>query len=131
MLLSCTQAQVKEKWQRIATYEDSTVDLNVANVIFSTAFSGRLRFRITLSKAIPLSKGFAVKYKSVIETVEFKCDVRQYRVNKVEMFDGRGEEIDLAQREAENEWKEVRNTGIWERLYKSGCELIRVRKRNP
>ena len=74
ILMSSVSAQEKVHWQRFATFADYTADLDTSQVTFSTAFSGRVRFRISLSKPEPISKANLMKYRSVIETFEFQCE---------------------------------------------------------
>src|SRR5688572_26634266 len=86
-------AQEQEKWQRITTLEDSVIEMNISTVVFSTGGIGRVKFRFSLSKPEPVREMPGVKYQSFIETVEFKCDERQYRLYDVTLLNRKGDPI--------------------------------------
>ena len=47
-------AQEEDKWRRLYTFDDATVEVSTSNIRFGTDFTGRVRFRLTLSKSGPL-----------------------------------------------------------------------------
>ncbi|HEY7546513.1 MAG TPA: surface-adhesin E family protein [Blastocatellia bacterium] len=123
--------QEEDKWKRLYTYEDSAVDIETSNIIFSSDFTGRVRFRITLSKPQTLGGGADVKYKSVIETMEFKCPERRYRVVAVKRFDGKGNMVQSSEAEPPPEWKTAGLGSMMGKFMEAGCEAIYEKKRNP
>ena len=72
-----------------------------------------------------------VKYKSVIETVEFKCPERQYRVIEVKRFDSKGRVVDADQIEPVVAWKEIASGTMMDKLLEPACKIIYEKKRNP
>ncbi len=123
--------QEKDEWQRLYTLEDSTIDVSNSNIVFGTDFTGRIKFRITLSKPQPISKNATVKYKSVIETIEFKCTERQYRIFDVKRFDSKGNTIDSNETQRSMEWKDIKLGSMMDKFLAPGCETIYKKKRNP
>ncbi|MEW6130158.1 MAG: surface-adhesin E family protein [Acidobacteriota bacterium] len=130
ILVPFVQAQEKTKWQRIATYEDSIVSLDISNVTFSTSFSGRVRFRLELAKSEPVSKGQTLKYRSLIQTIDFICEERKYRVFETLMFDSKGKPLDVEKPAPETQWQSVRAGGIMEQWLVAACRLIAEKKGN-
>lgn len=124
-------AQEKDRWQRISTFEDSTVDLDTSNVTFGTDFTGRVSFRISLSKPETVPGRKDVKYKSVIETIECRCPERLYRVFAVKRFDSKGKRVDSEETGPTAEWKSVKHGIVMGKLFTSACELIEEKRRNP
>lgn len=131
MLLSFTAAQEKDRWQRIYSSDDAAVDLNTSSVIFGADFTGRVQFRISLSKPEPAPGNKSVKYKSVIETMEFRCPDRLYRVVEVKRFDSKGNQVDTVEAKPSVEWNAVKSIGMMSKLFTHACELIYEKKKNP
>jgi hypothetical protein len=124
-------AQEKDHWQRIYSFDDATVDLNTSSVIFGPDFTGRVQFRISLSKPEPAPGNKGARYKSVIQTIEFRCPERLYRVVEVKRFDGKGNQIDSTETKPAEEWNGVKSGSLMSRLLTHGCELIYEKKKNP
>ncbi len=131
MLLSFTPAQEKDRWQTILSTDDATVGMNVSTVIFGTDYTGRVQFRITLSKPAPVAGKEGVRYKTVIETMEFRCPDRLYRVIDVKRFDSKGNQIDSNEAKPSVEWIPVKSSGLMSKMFTQGCELIYKKKSNP
>ena len=131
LLLTNYAIQEPDEWQRIYTLEDSAVDVSNSNIVFGTDFTGRIRFRITLSKPEPVSKNATVKYKTVIETIEFKCTERQYRIFDVKRFDSKGNIVDSTETERSMDWKDIRPRSMMDKFFTPGCATITEKKRNP
>jgi hypothetical protein len=122
--------QEKSKWQRLYTYEDSTVEVDASNIIFSTDFTGRVRFRFAFSKLQPLA-GKQVRYKSVIETIEFKCEQNRYRVVDVQRYDNKGTLVDSDAPTPSAVWEDVKARSMMEKFFQPGCHVIYEKRRNP
>src|SRR5204863_257343 len=78
LLLPITNAQEKEKWKRVITFDESVVDLNVSQVSFGEGDIARVKFRTTFSKLVPIRGGG--NYKVLIEEMDFRCQERLYRL---------------------------------------------------
>jgi hypothetical protein len=129
--LTTYTTQEPGEWQRIYTLEDSTVDVSNSNIVFGSDFTGRIRFRITLSKPEPVSKNATVKYKTVIEAIEFKCAERQYRIFDVKRFDSKGNTVDSDETQRSMEWKDIKPRSMMDKFFTPGCATITEKKRNP
>jgi Surface-adhesin protein E len=123
--------QEKDEWQRLYTFEDSTVDVSTSNIWFGTDFTGRIRFLLTLSKPEPVPGETGIKYKSVIETIEFRCSENLYRVVNVKRLDSKGNIIDPNEEQPTPVWKSVKAGSMMDKFYTPGCEVIYKKKRNP
>src|ERR1041384_3317578 len=88
------------KWQRLYTYEDSAVDVDPSHIVFSNEFTGRVTFRFVFSKSQQLAGGKPT-FTSVIETIEFKCEQRRYRVVDVKRYDKKENLVDSDPKRAE------------------------------
>jgi len=126
LLLPSTGAQEKDRWRRIITFEDSIVELNLSQVSFGEGNIGRVRFRTTYSKPVPIRGGGI--YKSLIETIEFRCAERQYRLVKEEFFDKKGSIINSMETKTTTEWKDIKTLSTMERLMIPACELIKEKR---
>jgi hypothetical protein len=131
VLLPTARAQEKEKWERVQVFEDSLIEIDKANVVFGSEFTGRVRFRISSDKSQPFPGKPLVKYKSEIETIEYKCGMEGgYRLFGLKRYDGKGNPLDSDEFKPETEWREVKGF-VATTLYNTACQLIRERKKNP
>jgi hypothetical protein len=124
-------AQEPEKWQRLMTLEDSSVDINVSTVVFNTKGSARVQFRFLLSKAQSVPEMPGAKYKSFIETIEFHCDQSLYRLYEITYFDDKGNAIRTDEKDVSAKWKPLDGKGFIDKLYGPACQLIYDKKKNP
>jgi hypothetical protein len=131
LLSVCLAAQEKARWQRLYTYDEAAVELDAANVTFASNFTGRVRIRFAYTKSQSPGGKAGVKYKSIIETMECKCEENQYRVMKIERFDGKGNCVAIEEAEPQAEWKSIAENRMRDRLFRPACRLIYEKKRNP
>jgi hypothetical protein len=131
LLCFSTPAQEKEQWQRVATFEDTTVDVDTTTVVFGSQFTGRVRLRFRSSKVQPVPGNTEAKSRVVIESVEFQCVERRYRVFSVEWLDDKGNKVDASEPRPDGEWKPVKAGSVMSKLMAPSCELISERRRNP
>src|SRR3954464_546263 len=66
-------AQQLPEWYRVYTLEESKIDMNTSLVTYGGKDIARVRFRWTFDKPEALSGEPRLKYKSVLEVIEFKC----------------------------------------------------------
>jgi hypothetical protein len=123
-------AQEKEQWRRVATFEDTTVDLDTSTVIVGSQFTGRVRLRFKSSKSQPIPGNTRTKSKIVIESVEFQCVEGRYRVVGVEWLDEKGNKIDESRPDQDGDWKPVKAGSVRSKLMTPSCELISEKRRN-
>lgn len=132
MLLAFTTAQEKDRWERIYSSDDAAVDLNTSSVIFGTDYTGRVQFRISLSKPETAPGNKDAKYKSVIQTIEFRCPDGRYRVVEVKRFNSKGNQVDTVEAKPSVEWNAVSSSSMMmNKLLTHGCKLIYEKKKNP
>jgi hypothetical protein len=106
------------------------VDADAGNVVFGSGFTGRVKFRFSYRRPQHLPDGRGIIYKSVIQTMELRCDEETYRVISVERLDNKGRSVDIEEN-GSSEWREARRGSMMERLIRPGCELINEKRRNP
>jgi hypothetical protein len=124
-------AQEKEQWRRVYTMEDAFVDINTAKVTFGERNIGRVRFRWVLAKPEALEEPPGVRYKTRLETIEFKCDERRYRLAETTLLDTKGKLIRTDEQDPLAEWKALKPGGIMEKLFSPACGLIQQKRRKP
>ncbi len=124
-------AQEKDKWQRITTLEDSVIEMNISTVVFSTGGIGRVKFRFSFSKPQPVREMPGVKYQSFIESIEFKCNERLYRLYDVTLFNSKGDLIRSDEKDPSAKWKDMTSGSLMNRLFTPGCRFIDEKRRNP
>ena len=70
--ISIRAQQEKEKWQRVYTGEESLIEINVSNFSFEPEGILRVRYRTIMSKPETVKETPGAKYKSRLETIDFK-----------------------------------------------------------
>ncbi len=131
VLFCVASAQEKEKWQRLYTFDTSVIDIDKANVVFNTKGTGRVRFRISLSKSATVPGEPTLTYKRIIQTMEYNCTEGLYRVFDITRYDGKGEVVQAEKIGGNGEWKSVYSASLTERLYEAACRLIREKRHDP
>ena len=131
----------RPKWQRVYTGEDSIIEIDLSRVTFveynvsrkvTFAYrSGRVSFRTTYSKPEALKEKPGVKYKSRLETIEFNCAAKRYRLYEATLLDEKGKPIKTFAWDPAAEWKEIKHGGMMEKLSGAACALIDEKRRNP
>jgi hypothetical protein len=106
------------------------VEVDAANVAFGSDFTGRVKFRFTYSTSQSLPKK-GIKYKRVIQTMDFECAESRYRIVTVERLDGKGKQVEFEKAQPEAEWKSLKSGNLLDNMFKAGCALINEKKKNP
>lgn len=138
-----TTAQEKEIWKRLYTGDDSTIEINISRITFGSASIGRARFRTVFSKVQPIPETPETKFKTRLETIEFKCpqteaDVikrysppdTEYRLYEATLLDEKGKVV-KSYEWSPLEWKQIKFGSVMEKLSGPACKLINEKERNP
>jgi hypothetical protein len=115
---SSLRAQVpSEDWRRVYTGEDSVIDLNPASLVFDSEHALRVTIRTVLSQSESLNRKSGTKYKSRIETLEFKTASAQYRYRQMIWLDSEGKTVLSDEFSPPPAWKPYKDGGMMYRLY--------------
>jgi hypothetical protein len=107
----------QERWQRVYTGDDSVIDVNVSSLKFDASHVLRMKFRTVLSKPESLRGEPGTKYKSRLETIEFKSIERQYRFLDVALIDSTGKTVQSSATNTAGDWKVLKDGGMMQRLF--------------
>ena len=126
-LLSCFPIPIlaqseKDSWRRVYTGEESIIDVNASSLTFEAGHILRVRFRTILSKAESLNQSPGTKYKSRLETIEFKLTEKQYRLYDTSLLDAAGKAVQSYEANSSEDWKVLKGM-IMSRLFNAACEL--------
>jgi hypothetical protein len=108
--------QTNDKWKRVYTGEDSVIDINAATLRFEHGSILRAGFRTILSKPQKLEGPAGAKFKSRLETIDFKASERRYRVWEASLRDSTGQ-ILLTTAQSTDDWRIIKAGGVIERLF--------------
>ena len=124
LLLFCLPASPQaqhEAWQRVFTGDEFTVDVNPTSLIFEPhAF--RAQFRTVFSTPEAISSNSPVKYKTRVETIEFKTD-KHYRYLEASLLDSAGRIVQSYPRNPSQDWKVFKDAGVTARLFDAARAL--------
>lgn len=112
-----------DDWRRVYTGEDSIIDLNPASLIFEPERVLRVTLRTVLSQPERLNRTSETKYKSRIETVEFKTALNEYRYRQMIWLDSAGKTVWSDEPGPPPAWKPYKNGGMMYRLFEAVREL--------
>jgi len=118
----CAQSE-KDLWRRVYTGEESVIDVNVPSLTLDIGHILRVRFRTVLSKPESLKEKPETKYKSRLETVEFKLTDKRYRFQDVVSLDSAGKTVQAYEANASDEWRVLRYGGMMQRLFEAARQL--------
>lgn len=112
------QAQeIKDKWQRVYTGEDSIIEINESNHTFESGRVMRIEIRTTLTKPEKISSTSETRYKTRLEKIDFKFTGKQYRVFETTIIDAAGKTLSSYQTQSVEDWRVTKPNGIMERLF--------------
>lgn len=130
----------KEKWQRVYTGEDSTIEMDISKVTFveydasrkvTFAYNaGRVGFRTIFSKPEALKENQGTKYKTRLETIEFNCAAKRYRLYEATLLDEKGKLVKTFARDPSAEWREIKSGGMMDKLSWAACKLIEEKRQS-
>lgn len=127
--LPAASSQEKDRWERVYTLEDATIAMNSTKVELRANGMGSVQFRWNFSEPQSLGGTPDTRYKTRIETVEFNCSRRRYRLTAFMLQDSKGKTVLAKELEpAELEWKFVKLGGMMERLLGPACKLIEEKR---
>ncbi len=121
MVLLCWSLPVaaqSDKWQRVYTAEEFLVDLKPATLTYQPGRVVRLQFRTIFYQPESLDQNS--KYKTRLETIEFRADKR-YRYYETTFLDSFGKK--LTSYSSSQEWKTFKPGGVTNRLYDAAISL--------
>src|SRR5205809_1026218 len=99
-------AQQLPEWYRVYTFDESIIEMNTSKVIIGGDI-GRVTFRWTFDQPETLQGNPQLKYKSRLETVEFRCTDGRYRYYEVSLLDAKGKTIHSELMRPPYQWHEV------------------------
>lgn len=121
--------QERDRWERVYTLEDATIAINSTKVELTGGGLGRVQFRWNFSEAQPVGEGSEAKYKTRVETVEFNCNRRRYRLTTFTLLDSKGKMVLSKELEPwQLEWRFVKAGGMMEKLLGPACRLMEQRR---
>ena len=115
--ISIRAQQEKEKWQRVYTGEESLIEINVSNFSFEPEGILRVRYRTIMSKPETVKETPGAKYKSRLETIDFKLNEKRYRLRETTLLDSIGKTVQSYEANSADDWKILKAGGIMERLF--------------
>ena len=127
---TAVSSQTLAEWFRVHTFDDkSVVELNTNYVMFSTAYSGRVRFRWIYENPQNLDRDAKIQFRSVLQEIAFDCRNTRFSRYETKWFDVEGKLLKTESLPALDQWQKV--SGVAGKLYNQACCLIELRKREP
>ena len=131
LLLSSTSVvgQRPPEWYRVYTFDESFIEMNTSNVILGGDI-GRVTFRWVFNQPEQLSHSSGLRYQRRLETIEFKCADKQYRMFEVVFLNSFGKAIRSEMMKPPYAWHALRSDVVMRTIFGPACELIEA-KLNP
>jgi len=125
VLLSFTSisAQRLPEWYRVYSFEESKIEMNTDNLVIGGDIV-RAKFRWTFDQPEPLVANSSVRFKSRLETIEFRCTDHLYRYYEVSVVGTTGTIIQSQLMSPPYRWQRIGFGSIIESLAKPACDLV-------
>jgi hypothetical protein len=118
--LSLPAQTPQAKWERVYTGDESVIDIDRASLELEPHIM-RADFRTVLSRAENLRGTEGTKYKSLLETYEFKLNENRYRVSETTWLDAKGGI--LRTNNVPTDWRVMRAGGVVEKILNAAGHL--------
>ena len=118
-----TFAQAKGQWQRAYTGDGSVIEVNTSTLKFAPDRVLRAEFRTVFSNAESTGGVRAVKYKTRLETIDFRLTDRKYRFVEISLLDPSGKLIQTKTADGSEDWRVLKPGGITERLFEAASSF--------
>lgn len=115
----CVNGQQEERWDRVYTGEEYVIEMNVSTVRLEPERILKAQFRTVLSQPEALKGTPETKYKTRLETIEFKLSDRRYRFSEISLLDPDGKVLQSYTSTALHEWRDLKPGGVTERLFEA------------
>ena len=109
--------QTKDKWQRVYTGAESIIEINTSSLKFQPDHILRVQFRTVLSHAETLPGAADTKYKTRLESIDFKLNEGRYRIFETSLLDSNGKELQWYSTNQMREWRVLKSGGVTEKLF--------------
>ena len=119
----CVQGQqTPDKWERVHTGQEYVIEINVSHMKLDPDHILQAQFRTILSAPESLRGQPEAKYKTRLETIDFKLNERKYRFAEVTLLDPSGKVLQTYPT-ATQDWRVLKAGGITERLFDAARTL--------
>ena len=127
LALNSIAVKAQSEWNRVYTFDESTIEINTSRVTSISKDVSRVRFRWTFNEPQSLREAPETSYQSQLEVMEFNCTLKSYRPYHLTFFDSLGNIVRI--NDHPGEWSRVKLGSMTEKLFVSGCELIEKKTR--
>lgn len=110
-------AQAKDRWQRAYTGDGSVIEVNTSTLRFAPGSVLRSEFRTVFSSTESTGGDRAVKYKTRLETIDFRLTDRRYRFVEISLLDPAGKLVQTKTADGSEDWRVLKAGGVTERLF--------------
>ena len=115
--------QTRDKWQRAYTGEEFIIELNASSLKLEPDHVLRVQFRTILSDPETIPGNSSAKYKTRLETIDFKPNNRLYRLFETTLLDAGGKEVQSYSTSELQEWRGLKEGGVTEKLLHGALAL--------
>jgi len=115
-------AQSLPEWQRVYTFDESTIEMNTSLVTLISKDVARVRFRWTFNQPRLLDGLPKQQYQSQLEVMEFNCSRSQYRPYHRTFYDSAENIVSID--DWPGKWRTIDSGSMIEKLFVPGCKLI-------
>ena len=114
--------QTPAKWERVFTGEGFVIHINASSVKFEPDRILRAQYRTALSSAETLRGTPSGKYKTRLETIDFKLNEGRYRFSEITLLDPDGKVLhSYTMTTPTEDWRIIKTGGVTERLFQAAC----------
>ena len=120
-------AQSKPEWDRVYTFDESTIDMNTSVVTPISKDVSRVRFRWNFKQPQSLGGVPEITYQSQLQVMEFNCQQNTYRPYHLTFLDSAGNIVRID--DSPGEWHDITDSPMIQKLFNPACDLIKKKTR--
>lgn len=111
------------EWYRVYTFDESFIEMNTTNAVLGGDI-GRVQFRWVFDQPQSLSSQSQLKYKTRLETIEFRCVDSLYRIFEMSFIDESGKVLQSVSMSPPYQWRPLGSHSVMTTVKTQACELI-------
>jgi hypothetical protein len=120
---SLVAAQKLPEWSRVYTFDESFIEMETSRVVVGGDI-GRVTFLWIFNQPQALPGNAHTRYKTRLETVEFRCADQLYRYYEVTLLDSTGKTLGSKLMPSPYSWRHIESGSVIATMSIPACELI-------
>lgn len=112
----CLAQPIKEDWARVFTSEAFITEIDLSSLRFEGNKILRIKSRTIMSEPTSVKRDSDLKYRTVLQTVDFRLNAKEYRLSETIFLDEAGKVLESSTAE---DWRTIRLGGVMDNMLRT------------